>query len=149
MGLVKEVVAKSQKLSSAHILDKKAPVNYACIFTHSIAEFEEMSKLAHKLGSIAQETPTGPVFEISPLQTAAGALRLLKIRKPDPKRPERGDADFTIEDFGTFKKEYLGKPGFTLIKRAEYEMVELIDPSYDVIAYFSHPTLAEILKLNR
>jgi len=146
--LVKDIVAKSKELSSAHISEKQAPVNYACIFTHSTTEFEEIAKLTQELGSIVQETPTGPVFYIAPLETASGTLRLLKIRKPDPKRPERGDADFTIKDYSSFKSLYLGKPGFNIIVRADYEMIELIDPSYDVIAYYSHPTLTELLKLN-
>jgi len=107
-----------------------------------------MVEVAHQLGSVVQETPTGPVFQIKPISTVAGALRLLKIRRPDPKRPERGDADFTVTNYDSFKNKYLGKPGFSLIKRTNMEMIELIDPSYDVIAYYSYPTLADVLKLN-
>jgi hypothetical protein len=107
-----------------------------------------MVNVARQLGSVAQETPTGPVFLIAPLPTAAGTLRILKIRRPDPKRPERGDADFTVADYDSFKNAHLGKTGFSLIKRTDMEMIELIDPSYDVIAYYSHPTLAQVLKIN-
>jgi hypothetical protein len=89
----------------------------------------------------------GPVFHIAPLSTVAGALRLLKIRRPDSKRPEKGDADFTVTDYGKFKKKHLGRPGFSIIKRPGMEIIELIDPSYNVIAYYSHPTLATVLKL--
>ena len=70
---------------------------------------------------------------------------MLKIRRPDPKRPERGDADFTVSDYQTFKKTQLGKPGFGLIERTNMEMLELVDPDFDVLAYYSHPTLAEVL----
>jgi hypothetical protein len=146
--LVQDIVADSLQLSAAHTSEQKAPVNYACVFTHSTDEYEEMVKVARQLGPVAQETPTGPVFHIAPLSTAAGTLRLLKIRRPDPKRPERGDADFTVADYDSFKNTHLGKPGFSLIKRTNMEMIELIDPSYDVIAYYSHPTLADVLKLN-
>ena len=147
--LVQDIVAKSQQLSIAHTFEKNTPVNYACIFTHSVTEYEEMLKVAREFGAVAQETPTGIVFGIPPLQTVSGDLRLLKIRKPDSKRPERGDADFTISDYSAFKKKFLGKPGFSIVERADYEMIELIDSSYDVIVYYSHPTLAEILKLNK
>jgi hypothetical protein len=101
--------------------------------------------LAGQLGPIADNTATGPVFEIPPLLTPGGELRLLKIRRPDPKRPERGDADFTVSDFETFKREHLSAAGFGLIQRPEMEMIELIDPSFDVLAYYSHPPLAEVL----
>ena len=94
------------------------------------------------------ETATGPVFFISPLSTSAGKLNILKIRKPDPNRPERGDADFTVPDFPAFKEKYLGKSGFSLIKRPTMEMVELSNPSFNVLAYYSYPTLAEVLQLN-
>jgi len=146
--LAREIVAESRRLSAAHTSEQQAPVNYACVFTQSTAEYEEMVKVARQLGPVARETPTGPVFYIAPLSTVAGTLRLLKIRRPDPKRRERGDADFTVADYELFKNTHLGKPGFSLIKRTGMEMIELIDPSYNVIAYYSHPTLADVLKLN-
>jgi hypothetical protein len=147
-NLAKEIVAKSQQLTAAHTSEGQAPVNYACVFTQSATEFQEMVEVAHQLGPIVQETATGPVFQITPLSTVSGTLRLLKIRRPDPKRPERGDADFTVNNYESFKKTYLGKPGFGLITRPEMEMMELIDPSYNVLAYYSHPTLASVLKIN-
>lgn len=146
--LAQEIVAESRRLNAAHTSEQQAPVNYACVFTQSASEYEEMIKVARQLGPVAQDTAMGPVFHITPLSTAAGTLRLLKIRRPDPKRRERGDADFTVTDYETFKRTYLGKPGFGLIKRTDMEMIELIDSSYDVIAYYSHPTLAAVLKLN-
>ena len=144
--IVQEVVAESHRLNAAHTSEKEAPVNYACIFAQNKTEYEELAKIARQMGPIVQDTAMGPVFHIAPLSTVAGTLDLLKIRKPDPKRPERGDADFTVTDYDSFKKAYLGKPGFGIIKRPEMEMIELVDPSYNTIAYFSHPTLASILK---
>jgi hypothetical protein len=145
--LVQEIVTEAQRLSAAYTSEGNAPVNYACVFAHSAAEFDELAILARQLGPMAQETAMGPVFHIAPLQTAAGNLELLKIRRPDAKRLERGDADFTVADYESFKKTYLGKPGFGIIKRSEMKMIELIDPSYDAIAYFSHPILAAVLKI--
>ena len=78
----------------------------------------------------------------------AGNRRLVKIRKPDPKRTERGDADFTVTDYLIFKKKYLSKPGFRIIKRPEMEMIELTDPSFNVLAYFSNPPLGKILNVD-
>ncbi|MFH1510670.1 MAG: hypothetical protein ABIF10_03180 [Candidatus Woesearchaeota archaeon] len=143
--LVQGIVTEAHRLSATHTSEKQAPVNYACVFTHSDSEYEEMVKLAGQLGRVVQETRMGPVFHISPILTVAGELRLLKIRRPDVKRPERGDADFTVANYKTFKETYLSRPGFGIIKRVDMEMIELIDPSYNVIAYYSHPTLATVL----
>jgi hypothetical protein len=145
--LTRDIVTEARQLSAAHTNERDAPVNYACIFAQSDAEYEDLVTVAHQLGPVAADTPTGPVFHIAPLSTDGGTLRLLKIRRFDPKRPERGDADFTVADYTTFKKTHLGRPGFGLITRAEMEMIELADPSFKVLAYYSHPTLAVVLKL--
>lgn len=145
--LTQEIVAQARVLSEKHTDERNAPVNYACIFAQSESEYEEMCSLAQQLGTVAQDTAAGPVFHIAPLSTEAGELRLLKIRRPDPKRPERGDADFTVSDYQAFKQMYLGKPGFSLIKRPNMEMIELLDPTFHVLAYYSHPPLAEVLNI--
>ena len=146
--LTQEIVSEARRLSAAHTNEGDAPVNYACIFAQSQAEYENMVVLAGQLGTVVEGTPMGPVFHITPLPTDAGMLRLLKIRHPDPKRPERGDADFTVSDYQTFKRTYLGKPGFGLIERKHMEMIELFDPSFNVLAYYSHPPLADVLKID-
>lgn len=145
--LIQTIVKDARKLSVAHTNEPDAPVNYACIFAQNDNEFNEIIAAARQLGSVVHDTAMGPVFHIAPIPTDAGQLTLLKIRRPDPKRQERGDADFTVADYETFKKTYLGKPGWGLISRPEMEMLELIDPSFNVLAYYSHPTLATVLKL--
>ena len=81
------------------------------------------------------------------MKTVAGLLKLLKIRHPDSTRPERGDADFTVTNFVVFKKKYLSKKEFKLIKRKNFEMIELMDPEFDVRAYFSNPPLDKQLNI--
>jgi hypothetical protein len=145
--LVLEIVEEARRLNAKHTDEPQVPVNYACIFTQSPAEYKGMTASAGKLGSVCHDTSTGPVFFIAPLPTAAGDLRLIKIRRQDPKRTERGDADFTVADYPRFKEKHLGRPGFNLIERPEMEMIELIDPAYNVLAYYSHPTLIKVLGL--
>lgn len=145
--ITRSIVAEARRLSVMHTDQADAPVNYACIFAQSLDEYEELLAAAHQLGPVAENTSMGPVFRISPVSTDAGQLNLLKIRRPDPKRPERGDADFTVSDYDKFKKTYLGKPGFSIIKREDMEMLELIDPLFNVLAYYSHPPLSEVLKM--
>ncbi|MBI2668070.1 hypothetical protein HYX17_04870 [Candidatus Woesearchaeota archaeon] len=138
---VKIIVEKATALKNKHINDKNAPVNYACIFSQSKEEYNELIEAARKIGKVIEETPTGLIFHIKPLQTVSGVLKLLKIRIPDPTRPELGDADFTVSNFSKFEKKYLSKKGFKFIKRKDFVMIELMDSKFDVRAYFSNPPL--------
>lgn len=143
--LVKDIVMQAKELKDKYTLEQSASVNYSCIFCHSQEEYDELVKEASKIGEVVDSTPTGPLFHIKPIDTVAGKLRLLKIRAPDRTRPERGDADFTALNYEMFKAEYLAKPGFKLIKRESMEMIELTASGSNVRAYFSNPTLAELL----
>ena len=146
--LIQIIVAEASKLRDTRTTEHKTPVNYACVFSQNEQEYESLLAIAGQLGKVVQETAMGPVFYIEPLNTVAGNLRLVKIRKPDLKRTERGDADFTITDYPTFKKTYLGKPGFGLIERPNMEMIELADPAFTVLVYFSNPPLGQVLTLD-
>lgn len=146
---VQNIVKKATILKNKYIDDKNALVNYACIFSQSYEEYEELIKVVKNLGKIIKETPTGPLFQINSLKTVSGDLKLLKIRFPDITRPEKGDADFTISNYETFKKKYLLKKGFKLITRENFEMIELMDIDFDVRAYFSNLPLDKQLKINK
>ncbi|MFA4818347.1 MAG: hypothetical protein WC621_00725 [Patescibacteria group bacterium] len=147
--IVQEIVKQARELKDKHTTEKDAAVNYAAIFSQNDREYQGLLEPAGQIGKIIQDTPTGPLFEIGGIDTVAGQLRLLKIRKPETTRPERGNADFTVVVYPIFKKTYLPKVGFKLIERKEYEMIELIDPSFNVRAYFSHPPLDQQLGLKQ
>jgi len=138
---VKSIVEKGTALKNKHTTYKNAPVNYACIFSQSKKEYEELLEVATKIGAVVKETSTGILFQIEPLKTISGVLKLLKIRIPDSTRPELGDADFTISNFSDFEKRYLSKKNFKLIKRQDSVMIELMDSNFDVRVYFSNPPL--------
>ena len=144
---VKEIVKKAADLKNKHTSDKKAPVNYACIFCQNDEQYKSLVVTAKKIGSLIEETPTGPLFHVQPIDTNEGKLKLLKIRKPDSERPELGDADFTVSDYSEFKKRYLSQKGFKLITRKNFEMIELLDARFNVRAYFSNPPLDRQLKI--
>lgn len=145
--LIQGIVQKSYELKNKHTAEKNAQVNYAAVFSQNEEEYNEFYESAKQIGKVIQNTPTGDLFKIEEVDTVSGKLRLLKIRKPDITRPERGDADFTVADYPTFKSSYLPKSGFKLIERKDFEMVELTDPIFNVRAYFSHPPLDEQLGL--
>ena len=144
---VKSIVEKATALKNKHIDEKNTPVNYACIFSQSKEEYDELIEVTRKIGKVIQEMPTGLLFHIEPLQTISGTLKLLKIRIPDPTRPELGDADFTVSNFPEFEKKYLSKRGFKIMQKETFYMIELIDSDFDVRAYFSNPPLDEQLNL--
>jgi hypothetical protein len=145
--LIQKIVAEASLLNKSHTYEQNAPVNYACIFAQGLEEYEKLINVSSQIGYIVHDTSTGPVFYTEQISTVAGPLCILKIRQPDSNRPEQGDADFTVSDYEKFKSTYIGKPGFNIIERPEMEMVELKDPSYNVLAYYSHPTLANVLKI--
>lgn len=104
---------------------------------------------ASSIGKVVKETRSGPLFQVEPIATVSGKLQLVKVRKPDPTRTERGDADFTVGDYEAFKKEYVSKPGFKLIGNRPdiIEMIELMDSAFDVRAYFSKVPLDKQFRL--
>lgn len=144
--LIQQIVKDAEILKDQHTDQKNIPVNYACIFCQSPGEEKEFLKQAQNLGKIIQETKSGPLFKIN-LDTVAGKLQLLKIRKPDPTRPERGDADFTVKDYPAFKQKYLDQSGFSVIQKDNFEMIELYKPGESVRVYFSFPPLDKQLGL--
>lgn len=124
--MIIEIVKQAAKLKDTHTSETTAPVNYACIFSQSQEEYDSFVASANEIGKVIEDTPSGPLFKIDPLYTSSGILRLLKIRVTDATRPERGDADFTVSDYPTFKRKYLAQPGFKLIKKDNFEMIEIM-----------------------
>src|ERR1700752_4535581 len=103
-SLLQDIVSQASDLKDKHTGEKSATVNYAAIFAQSQEEYDALLAAAGQLGKVVHDTPTGPLFQIQPLDTVAGKLQLLKVRAPDKTRPERGDADFTVADYPTFKE---------------------------------------------
>ena len=145
--ILEYVVPKTLELNRVHISNELVKINYAAIFCQSDIEYKNLNDEASKNGKVIENTPTGPLFKFhNSVETVAGPLWLVKIRRPDPTRPQRGDADFTLNDYNSFKKKYLGNSEyFKLIERENFEMIELRDPGFDVLSYFSSIPL--ILKL--
>lgn len=143
--IVRYIVLRTLELNSLYLSDENARINYSAIFCQSEDEFEKLNLEAAKLGMIVDNTPTGPLYKlINPIKTVAGPLWLIKIRKPYATHPQRGDADFTLKDYQSFKNKYLSdSQHFFLIIRENFEMIELRDERFDVLSYFSSSPLTE------
>ncbi len=144
---IQQIVADATKLKNKYTDEIDAPVNYACVFSQTEKEYQELLETTHKIGKVIQETPSGFLFRITDLETISGTLKLLKIRIPDVTRPERGDADFTVTDFAKFEEKYLSKKRFKIMRKPDFYMIELMDPAFDVRVYFSNPPLDKTLKI--
>ena len=132
-----DVVEKCVVLKNMHVQEKDLPVDYICLFSHTQQEYDVFLALASQIGTMVDETKTGPVFQLNQqISTSAGSAKVLKIRTPDVTKPQLGDVDFTT-DYPLFKQKYMNQKGFTLIVREKFEMLELNDEQSDVLVYFS------------
>ncbi|PIN81327.1 hypothetical protein COV13_01655 [Candidatus Woesearchaeota archaeon CG10_big_fil_rev_8_21_14_0_10_32_9] len=138
-NLIKYVVKNARFLKDKYTNQKDAPVSYAAIFCQNDQEYEKFSKLVNLIGTPINNTQSGYDYKIEPIETISGPLKILKVRKPDKTRLERGDADFNVDNYEKFKKKHLNLPGFKLIIRPDDEMIELMETGADVRVYFSHP----------
>lgn len=146
--IVSYIVNKSYELKNNYTNEKTAPVEFACIFCQSNDEYQDLDNRVGKLGSVVQETPSGKTHLLNQaIQTKAGPLKLLKVRKPDFARTERGDADFNTP-YLMFKEKYKNDPRFELIKKDSFEMLRLSDPEFDVMSCFSSIPMSKDLGIN-
>src|SRR3989344_3684572 len=95
-----------EKLKNKFTDASSAPVEFACIFCQSEGKYELFTNSIKPLGKIVEDTKSGFTYFLDkPISTISGPLRLVKIRKPDIKFSQRGDADFNT-DYKKFKNTY-------------------------------------------
>ena len=142
-NIVRYLVKQAIEAIENNTDEKNLPVDYVAIFSKDEQEFNNLELLVRPLGrEIDKKTAkTGFTFLLNdPLKTPAGLVKLIKIRKPDPTRPQRGAPDFRVKKYDDFKSKYLQKSGdFTLMVRKDFEMIEL--KGVDVLVYFPNKPL--------
>jgi hypothetical protein len=144
---VKYIVTQSADLKNHFTEETSAPVEFACVFCQNNKEYKSFTKTIEKLGKVVEDTKSGYTYLLKrPIETKSGPLKLVKIRKYDPQRLERGDADFNT-DYKELKKKYIINPRFELVKRDTFEMLRLSDPNFDVMACFSNIPKSKVLKI--
>lgn len=148
--LIEYLTAQGVKAIKENTDETEFQIDYVAIFANSDKEFGELLNIIRSLGSEKEigTTKIGSTFLLNePIQTEAGGVSYVKIRKYDPTRPQRGGPDFRIKNYAEFKKKYLQKSGnFTLMVRKDYEMIEL--KGIDVLVYFPSK-VAEIRSKDR
>lgn len=133
------IVNVGNRLKNNYTKEEKAVLDSCYIFAQTKEEYDELEEYTKEVGRLLSATPTGNIYQIPPIETECGILRILKIRIPDDKATEMGCADFALEDYDKFKEEYITRKNFTLIQRVGYEMIELIDKAYNARVYFPNP----------
>jgi hypothetical protein len=146
-NLIQNIVKEAENLKNKYTDQKNIPVFYACIFCQNDYEYENFIKEGYKMGKKIQEKPNSLLFRIKPIETSAGKLEILRIRQPDEKFRERGDADFVVNDYQSFKEKYSNQSEFKIIPRDNSEMIELYKEGENVRVYFSAPELVKSLSL--
>ena len=143
--IVNYIINQAWRAISENTDEKDLPVDYLGIFSKDESEFRDLERLVSTLGKLGDKTATatGSTYLLDePLNTPAGPLKVLKIRKPDPTRPQRGAPDFRVKNYLAFKEKYQSRGhNFLLIVRKEYEMLEL--KGADVLVYFPSKTFDE------
>lgn len=142
-NLINYIIEKTVALKDKYTNEGTLEIDYVCIFSQNIAEFNELMDVVSKDGKLVWDSPTGPVYSY-PFDLKGYCPKLLRIRKPDETRLERGDVDFN-SNYLEFKNKYLNQKNFKLIERGDYEMIELMDPGSDVRVYFSSQPLSRTL----
>ncbi len=143
--IVNYIVNQGLQAISKNTDENDSPIDYMGIFAKDESEFADIKQLLETMGSLGDKTATatGATYLLDePLNTPAGPLKVLKIRKPDPTRPQRGAPDFRIINYPLFKERYSVDGGnFSLMLRKEYEMMEL--KGVDVLVYFPSQSFDE------
>ena len=135
--VVKYIVDESVKLKNKYTDEINAKVEFGDVFTRDEGEYQQLTDVINKLGTIVYPGPTGNIYSLKEsIETVAGNLYLVKIRKPDNKFHFRGDADFDT-DYQKLKQKYHNNSHFELIVRDKFEMLRLSDSSFDVMSCFS------------
>lgn len=134
--LVKGVkyVAKENTKLCKKLTGKKLPISSITIFSHYRQEFQKLSAILHRLGSLYDENNGPRVTLHKPIKAAGHRITQLRIRKPDPYRMQVGCSDFDV-NYEEFKTAFSKAKGLRIIRRQEYEMIEFFDPDFDVLAY--------------
>lgn len=147
--IVNDITIQTQAMLEKHLPNLDSHISYCAIFCRDYNEFELLnSELLGSSAVLANDTATGPVYVVNAITTPAGPLRIIKVRRPDPTRRERGDSDYAVSAYDELKASLEGVPGHNLIVRDEFEMIELIDDEFDCRVYFSNPPVEDHLGIH-
>lgn len=144
--LINSIVEKGIEAVEKNGIETDYQIDYVAIFAKDEKEFEEIDTILQTLATRDEKSglaSTGNTYRFSSFpETKAGLLQVVKIRKPDEARPQRGAPDFRVAQYRDFKNRYLSNNNnMTLMIRKDFEMIEL--KGKDVLVYFPSISFAE------
>jgi hypothetical protein len=123
------------------------------VFSHYKNEFEFLIKLGEELTDHSATNFNGKYFRlyeaivIGEKNGIPGAIyEYLYIRQPDRFRPQVGDADFVIaeDEYKKIQKLTIAND-IEIFDRPTLNACELFNPDFDVLAYLTTKTVAEVI----
>lgn len=143
--IIQYIVRQGIEAVRTNMGEQVVAIDYLAIFSKDEREYTAIEHLLEPLGSEAdkENTKTGRIFLLNdPIETLAGPLAVVKIRKPDLTRPQRGAPDFRVSNYLELKEKFLSSNGnFALMVRKNYEMIEV--KGVDVLVYIPSKSFAE------
>lgn len=129
-------VAMQTSILAEKIVGQSFPIVSLTIFSHDQKEYDQLTQILNQLGSFYNENNGPRVTLYKSVEVGQNRITHLRIRKPDIERPQVGCNDFVV-NYEDFKSKYLELhlENLKLIKRPEYEMIEIRHPDFDVLAY--------------
>lgn len=132
-----QYVAENTTKLCQKVIGRILPISSLTVFSHYPDEFENLDTIVRLMGPLITYN-NGPYVNLAePILLPTGKLTKLRVRHPDPERPQVGCNDFGVDDYHAFKSEYLEQHpnNLRLVIRPEYEMIEFFDKDFDVLAY--------------
>ncbi|MEX2008461.1 MAG: hypothetical protein WD850_03160 [Candidatus Spechtbacterales bacterium] len=127
-----QYVAKEAATLAEKVTGQRYPITYLTIFAHSQEEYDGLVAMLASLGEVS-EANNGQQVK---LNEAIDGIPRIRVRKPDPQRPQVGCVDFDAGEYEDFKNKYLNSSEhLRLIERPDYEMVEFFGPQFDILGY--------------
>ena len=147
ISIINYIVSRGAELKNKYTDEIKAKVEFGDVFCRNDNEYQQLTEVVNESGKIVYRAPSGNIYSLkNPIETVAGKLYLVKLRKPDNKLRFRGDADFDT-DYPKLKQKHLNNPNFELIMREKFEMLRLSDPDFDVMTCFSNIPVRKWIQL--
>ena len=114
-----------------------APITSLSVFSHDDDEYAFLCGLLKTMGTGVGEVNGPRVALHEPMRAGGHTITHLRIRNPDPDKPQVGCADLDVADYFAFKNKNLSThlQNLKLIVRPDYELIELFDKDSDVLGY--------------
>lgn len=143
-AIVKYLIEKADQLINSYKMqDGITKIDYVAIFPKSAVDETSLVESLKHIGLPVKETPTGTIYKLTTfVEMPQGEVQLVKIKKFDKNRTQRGYIDYEVADYQKFKMENLSKGVVEISQNAEgMEMLKLVDP--EVLIFFPENPLGK------